>query len=136
MLREEVDRYTYPAYHPGILGRGNNPQVHSTTGKIPGLRFANATTVGNSLFRPFALPKAYTSTKDVFCMRERRIVNGYRRISLFNHQIQVPNVPLYEEVDVHMVLDTKKHAMQIRLWWNQQMVHQLSLPLSGFKVHL
>ena len=48
-------------------------------------------------------------------MRERRIVNGYRRISLFNHQIQVPNVPLYEEVDVHMVLNTKKHAMQIRL---------------------
>ena len=69
-------------------------------------------------------------------MRERRIVNGYRRISLFNHQIQVPNVPLNEEVDVHMVLDTKKHAMQIHLWWNQQMVHQLSLPMSGFKVHL
>ena len=76
-----------PAYHPGILGRGNNHQVHSTTGEIPGLRFANATTVGNSLFRPFALPKAYTSTKDIFCMRERRIVNGYRRISLFNHRI-------------------------------------------------
>lgn len=123
VLREEVDRY-------------NNHQVHSTTGEIPGLRFAHATTMGNSLFRPFALPKPYTSTKDIFCMRERRIVNGYRRISLFNHQIQVPNVPLYEEVDVHMVPDTKKHAMHIRLWWNQQMVHQLSLPLSGFKVHL
>jgi hypothetical protein len=66
--------------------------VHSTTGEIPGLRFANANTVGSSLFRPFALPKAYTSTKDIFCMRERRIVHGYRRISLFNHRIQVPNV--------------------------------------------
>ncbi len=122
VLREEVDRY-------------NNHQVHSTTGEIPGLRFANATTVGNSLFRPFVLLKPYTSTKDIFCMRERRMVNGYRRISLFNHQIQVPNVPLYEEVDVHMVPDTEKHAMQIRIWWNQRMVHELSLPLNGFKVH-
>ncbi len=32
-------------------------------------------------------------------MREQRMVNGNQRISLFNHQIQVPNVPLYEEVD-------------------------------------
>lgn len=36
VLREEVDRC-------------NNRQVHSTTGEIPGLRFANAITGGNSL---------------------------------------------------------------------------------------
>ena len=44
ILREEVDRY-------------NNHQVHSTTGEIPHLRFARALKEGNSLFRPFALPK-------------------------------------------------------------------------------
>jgi len=41
-------------------------------------------------FRPFSLPKPYTSPKDIFCLREARILNGYRRISLFNHEIEIP----------------------------------------------
>jgi len=72
VLREEIDRY-------------NNHQVHSTTGEVPSIRFEKARKEGNSLFRPFALPKPYTSAKDVFCLREKRMVNGYRKISLFNH---------------------------------------------------
>ncbi len=54
---------------------------------------------------PFALPKPYTSAKDVFCLREKRMVNGYRRISLFNHEIVVPHAPLREEVEVHLIPD-------------------------------
>lgn len=123
VLREEVDRY-------------NHHQVHSTTGEIPGLRFARALAEGNSLFRPFALPRPYTSPKDIFCLRERRTVNGYRRISLSNHQIQVPTVPIYEAVDVHMVPDVAKQAMGVRFWWNQKLIHELSLPLKDFTVHL
>ncbi len=63
------------------------------------------------------------------------MVNGYRRISLFNHEIQVANVPLYEEVEVHLVPDTAKQLMKIRLWWHDQMVHSVSLPLDEFRVH-
>lgn len=122
VLREEVDRY-------------NSHQVHSTTREIPNLRFAKAIAEGNSLFRPFSVPKPYTSSKDVFCLRERRMVNGYRRISLFSHQIQVPNVPLREEVDVHMIPNIEKRVMELRIWWNEKMVHSLSLPLQGFRVH-
>jgi len=122
VLREEVDRY-------------NNHQVHSTTREIPNLRFARAIAEGNSLFRPFSVPKPYTSSKDVFCLRERRMVNGYRRISLFSHQIQVPSVPLREEVDVHMIPNIEKQVMELRIWWNEKMVHSLSLPLQGFRVH-
>ena len=69
VLKEEVNRY-------------NNHQVHSTTGEVPSIRFDKARKEGNSLFRPFALPKPYASTKDIFCLREKRMVNGYRRISL------------------------------------------------------
>ncbi|MFC1929805.1 hypothetical protein ACFLW6_02950 [Chloroflexota bacterium] len=60
------------------LNRYNNHQVHSTTGEVPSIRFARARKEGNSLFRPFTLPKPYTSTKDAFCLREKRMVNGYR----------------------------------------------------------
>jgi hypothetical protein len=56
VLKEEVNRY-------------NNHQVHSTTGEIPAIRFEKARQEGNSLFRPFILPKPYTSIKDVFCIK-------------------------------------------------------------------
>lgn len=122
VLKEEVDRY-------------NNRQVHSTTKEIPSIRFEKAWAAGNSLFRCFSLPKPYTSPKDVFCLRETRLVNGYRRISLFNHTIEVPNVPLREHVEIHLIPNTAKDVMDIRIWWNNRMVHSVSYPLKGFKVH-
>ena len=117
------------------LARYNNRQVHSTTKEIPSVRFQKARAAGNTLFRPFSLPKPYTSSKDVFCLRETRMVNGYRRIRLFNHEIEVPNVPLREQVQVHLVPDTLKHIMDIRIWWNCRMVHSVTYPLDEFSVH-
>jgi transposase len=122
VLTYEVDRY-------------NNHQVHSTTKQIPSIRFDKASTAGNSLFRPFSLPKPYTSLQDVFCLRETRQVNGYRRISLFNHVIKVPNAPLYEQVDVHLIPNLTKQLMDVRVWWNDTMVHSVTFPLSEFSVH-
>jgi hypothetical protein len=121
-LRDEVDRY-------------NNHQVHSTTKEIPSVRFNKALSSGNSLFRKFSLPKPYSSPLDIFCLRETRIVNAYRRISLFNHTIEVPNVPLRESVDIHLIPDPERENMHIRIWWNQIMVHSVDLPLRGFRVH-
>ena len=122
VLKAEIDRY-------------NNRQVHSTTGEIPNIRFQKARKEGNSLFRKFTIPKPYRSPKDVFCLRTSLMVNGYRRISLFKHQIEVPNVPLREDVDVHLVPDETKQLMHIRIWWTDKMVHSISLPLQGFRVH-
>ena len=114
------------------LNRYNNHQVHSTTGEVPSIRFARARKEGNSLFRPFTLPKPYTSTKDAFCLREKRMVNGYRKISLFNHEIVVPHVPLREEVEVHLVPDVAREALEVRIWWSNQMVHSVTYPLKEF----
>lgn len=119
VLREEVNRY-------------NNHQVHSTTGEVPSIRFERARKEGRSLFRPLTLPKPYTSPKDVFCLREKRMVNGYRKISLFNREIEVPNVPLREEVEVHLIPDIKRHALEVRIWWKNQMVHSVAHSLKAF----
>jgi hypothetical protein len=121
-LRDEVDRY-------------NNHQVHSTTKEIPSVRFNKAHSSGNSLFRKFSIPKPYSSPLDIFCLRETRIVNAYRRISLFNHTIEVPNVPLRESVDIHLIPDPEQENMHIRIWWDQMMVHSVDLPLRNFRVH-
>lgn len=122
VLRNEVDRY-------------NNHQVHSTTGEIPNIRFENARKAGSSLFRPYALPKPYTSPKDVFCLRDKRMVNGYRRISLFNQEIEVPHVPLREDVELHMIPDIGKQVLEVRVWWTGKLVHSVKLPLTNLRVH-
>jgi len=123
VLKEEVNRY-------------NNHQVHSTTGEIPSIRFDKARKEGHNLFRPFVLPKPYSSIKDVFCLREKRMVNGYRRISLFNHEIVVPHVPLREEVEVHLVPDIERDALEIRIWWENRMVQSVTYSLKEFpRVH-
>jgi len=123
VLKEELNRY-------------NNHQVHSTTGEIPSIRFAQAKKEGNSLFRPFVLPKLYVSNKDVFCLREKRMVNGYRRISFFNREIIVPKVPLREEVELHLIPNMANNSLEIRIWWENQMVHSLFFPMSEFpRVH-
>jgi hypothetical protein len=122
VLRDEVDRY-------------NNHQVHSTTGEIPSLRFENARRSGNSLFRPFSLPKPYTSSKDVFCLHETRILDGYGLISLFNHKIDVPDVPDREDVELHLIPDLARNALEVRIWFEQKMVHSLTIPIADLRVH-
>jgi hypothetical protein len=117
------------------LHRYNNRQIHSTIGEIPNIRFERARKEGNSLFRKLVIPKPYASLQDVFCLRQQRMVNAYRRISLFNHTIEVPKVPLRVYVDVHMVPDDEIKLMHIRIWYEGTMVHSLSLPLDGFRVH-
>jgi hypothetical protein len=122
VLQEEVDRY-------------NNHQVHSTTGEIPRARFEKAMHTGNSLFRPFSLPKPFTSSKDVFCLRTTRMVNGYRKISLFNQSIDVPEVPLRDYVDLHLVPDLSRQALEVRIWFHQKMVRSVHVPYPKNWVH-
>jgi hypothetical protein len=123
VLREEVDRY-------------NNHQVHSTTGEIPSIRFARAQKDGNSLFRPFSIPKPYTSPKDVFCLRERRTVNAYHRISLFGHEIKVPKAAPYEDVVLHLIPNVAHQIVDIRVWSKNHMLQSTTLPLERIHVHL
>lgn len=122
VLYDEVDRY-------------NNRQVHATTGEIPSIRFEKALRAGTSLFRPLSFPEPYASFKDIFCLRLTRTVNGYRRISLFKEQIEVPNVLPYDEVQVHLIPHTDNHTVEIRIWCNDRLAHSVSYPLQKLHVH-
>jgi hypothetical protein len=120
VLREEVHRYNYL-------------QVHSTTQEIPALRFEKAILENKSLFRPFALPKPYASSKDIFCIRHKRIADGYRKISILGHSVQVPGIEPREEVELHFVPDQAKSLVEIRFWAHRKLVHMLNLPVSDLK---
>ncbi len=123
VLREEVTRY-------------NDRQAHSTTGEIPTTRFDTARKQANTLFRPFAIPKPYKSRNDLFCLIEKRTTDGYGNISFFGQQIHVPVVPLREEVELHLVPNLPKQALEIRIWWNDQLACEVTFPLNQFpRVH-
>ena len=120
VLREEVHRYNYH-------------QVHSTTGEVPAIRFAKAKDAGNSLFRPFALPQPFQSPKDVFCLRLTRTVDGYRRIAVDRHVIEVPKVDVREDVDLHLVPNFANNLLEVRIWFKDKMVLSVNLPLTEFR---
>lgn len=119
VLKEEVQRY-------------NARQVHSTTKEIPDIRFTKALRSGNSLFRPFTLPAPYTNARDIFCLRERRMVNSYHKISLWSKEIFVPKVTLRDDVDIHIIPDWKTNTVELRFWWKNQLVHTLIYPINTF----
>jgi hypothetical protein len=123
VLQEELHRY-------------NHLQVHTTTGEIPDLRFEKARRAGQTLFRPFVLPKPFRSTKDVFCIKETRIVNPYRRLTFHQEEIPLRHIAPGEEIDLHLVPDLIKETVEIRLWWKNAMVQSLTYPFKAFpRVH-
>ncbi|MBM3120470.1 MAG: hypothetical protein FJ006_13170 [Chloroflexi bacterium] len=65
-----------------------------------------------------------------------RTVNGYRKISVFNHDIPVPYVPLREEVEVHLIPDVERDVLEVRVWHDNLMVQSVTYPLQEFpRVH-
>ncbi len=123
VLRYEVNRY-------------NTHQVHSTTSEIPEVRFNRARESGQSFFRPFIIPKPYLHLDDVFCLRETRQTDGYRKISLWNQTLQVPKVDPYKEVNVYIIPDRKSQTIGIRIWHENRLVLSTCYPRSMFpKIH-
>lgn len=117
ILREEVHRYNYH-------------QVHSTTHEIPAVRFEKAQKEQRSLFRPFVLPKPFTSPKDVFCLHHTRTADGYRKISLGGHPLQIPGIEPRDDVQLHLVPDETKNLVELRIWASDQLVHTGYLPIA------
>lgn len=120
VLREEVHRYNYQ-------------QVHSSTGEIPALRFEKAQNQHRSLFRPFALPKPFTSPKDIFCLRHTRTADGYRKISIGGHILQIPGIEPRDDLDLHLVPDETKNLVEIRIWASGKLVHTAHLPIPNLQ---
>lgn len=44
------------------------------------------------------IPSPFTSTKDIFALRDIRVVSPYRKISIRNLQLSVPGFPPRERV--------------------------------------
>lgn len=102
ILFDEMDRY-------------NNRQVHSTTGEIPAIRFQRAIDEGRTMFKPFQLSEPYQSTKDIFCLREQRRVNGYHQISWQGKILNVKkDIPIGALVDLKSIPEDPTPELRLR----------------------
>jgi hypothetical protein len=104
VLENEIERYNYR-------------QVHSTTGEVPIIRFERAMREKKSLFREFTIPSPYTSVKDIFCLKVKRTVDAYHKISLDKLTFKVHKAPLRKEVQLRITLAENTGLAEIRIWY-------------------
>ncbi len=100
----------------------NHKWVHSTTKEIPMVRLEAAANSGKSLFRPFTIKPPYESGKDIFCLRNQRVVNPYRRISFKGLELTVPKALPRDTVDLRIVPNVKKGLAEVRIWNRNELV--------------
>jgi hypothetical protein len=119
ILNSEIDRY-------------NNRQVHSTTGEIPSLRFTNATNGSRSCFRPLNLDETkppVTSTKDLFCLRTERKVNGYGQVSFCGMKLDVPqHLADGTTLTLHIIPDKQTNTTEVRFLRNNLVLGYSTIP--------
>jgi len=117
VLKSEINRYNYQ-------------QVHSTTKEIPAVRFDRAIREKQSLFREFKLEPPFQSTKDIFCLREERIVDGYRQIKFHKKVFSLTNALPGQTIDLKIYPDHKTGVMEVRFWHQDKYLGAQRLKIS------
>jgi len=103
------------------LLRYNHHQVHSTTQEIPYLRFQRALQEKQSLFREFKIKPPFQSVKDIFCLRMKRTVDPYRRISINNLPLKVNHATPRKKVNLR-IYPLNKDISEIRFWCEDKLI--------------
>jgi hypothetical protein len=99
-----------------LVRKYNYRIVHSTTGEIPYIRFQRATREKRTLFREFGIMPPFLSTKDIFCLRVKRMVDSYHKVSTNNLELKVPGAPLHERIQLRIVSDKESGVSEVRFW--------------------
>ncbi len=103
------------------LRRYNHHQIHSTTQEVPSLRFQKALNDNNSLFREFKILPPYQSTKDIFCLRTKRAIDSYRKISINNLKLKINKAVPRETVNIR-IYPLNKSLSEVRFWCNGKLL--------------
>lgn len=124
VLKDEVYQYNWK-------------RIHSTTGEIPMTRYQDAIREKKSLWRPLEIKDPYTDAHDIFCLRTKRIVDPYRKVSINKLKLNVSGVPPRQEVELRLIPDVQKKIVEVRFWFkghcvNRQTVKLPELPIVHF----
>jgi hypothetical protein len=107
VFREERDRY-------------NIRQVHSTTHEVPIMRFERLQHEGKTMLRPFAIPKPFTDLNDVFCLREERVVNGYRKVEFHGYEMTISGALPRQAVELRYAPAAQEGLTEMRVWYRKE----------------
>ena len=114
------------------IHRYNCRQVHSATEEVPYSRFQKAINENNSLFRPFKILPPFQSPKDIFCLRMKRTIDAYRKISINNFQFKVNKAVPREDV-ILRIYPLNKSLSEVRFWCNHKLLDVQEIKISTFK---
>ncbi len=109
-------------------------RVHSTTGEIPMQRYQDAIREKQSMWRKFEFKDPHTDVHDVFCLRTKRIVDPYRRVSINRLKLNVPGVPPRQEVELRLSPDVQKKIVEVRFWFKGHCVGRTTVKLQELPV--
>lgn len=102
------------------IKRYNTKQVHSTTMEIPNVRFQRAIEENRTMFKPLKISQPITSTKDIFCLKETRRVNGYHQVSWQGKILNVKkDIPIGAIVQLNLIPENP--TPELRLWHNNKL---------------
>jgi len=99
-----------------LVNKYNTKWVHSTTKEIPIIRFENAIKNNRSLFTQFKIELTNQTIDDIFCLKIRRMVDNYRKVSVGGFELRVPNGNPKETVELRMTPDAKNELVKVRFW--------------------
>ena len=121
VLKDEVYQYNWK-------------RVHSTTGEIPMTRYQDAIREKQSLWRPLELKDPYTDIHDIFCLRTKRIVDSYRKVSINKLKLNVPGVPPRQEVELRLSPDVQQKIVEVRFWFKGHCVGRQTVKLQELPI--
>jgi len=103
-----------------LIEKYNYQWVHSTTREIPYIRLKRALKENQSMFREFKIPAPFVSTKDIFCLRVKRSIDAYRKVSLNNLKFKVNAMP--SQPVVLRIYPLNKSVSEVRFWCNDKLI--------------
>ena len=68
-------------------------------------------------FREIQITSPYKSVKDISCLRVKRVVDAYHKISVNNLKLRVHKAALRKEVELRIAPDEETEIAEIRIWY-------------------
>ena len=88
----------------------------------PYLRFQRALKEKKSLFREFRVKPPFISPKDIFCLREERTVDRYKKVSLNNVELKVNGARWGAKVELRIYPNLRTGLAEIRVWYKDKLL--------------
>lgn len=85
------------------------------------------------MFSGFVIRPPFLTLDDIFCLRWKRTVNAYRKISIYNLEFPIHGAPIQSEVEIRISFDMKTRLAKLRLWYKTNLVGEFLVKAEDLK---